>query len=158
MTETLADIYKLTGDKKYLETARRFYHEAILNPLREGRDELAGKHANTQIPKGIGQARLYEAAGDANGRDIARFFWERVVDHHSYVIGGNSDSEHFGLPDQRAKRLGPATAESCNTYNMLKLSRHLFGWQPNAEYFDYYERALYNHILGSQEPQRGMFT
>ena len=158
MTETLADIFKLTGDKKYLETARRFYHEAILDPLRDGRDELAGKHANTQIPKIIGQARLYEVAGDPKGRDIARFFWERVVGHHSYVIGGNSDNEHFGLPDQRAKRLGPATAESCNTYNMLKLTRHLFGWQPNAEYFDYYERALYNHILGSQEPQRGMFT
>lgn len=158
MSETLADIYALTGEKKYLETARRFYHEAVMLPLLENRDDLAGKHANTQIPKVIGQARLYEVSGDSNGQNIARFFWERVVNHHSYVIGGNSENEHFGKPDQLSKRLGPATAESCNTYNMLKLTRHLFEWQPKAEYFDYYERALYNQILASQEPRRGMFT
>jgi uncharacterized protein len=158
MSETLADIYALTNDEKYLTTARRFYHESILNPLLEGRDELAGKHANTQIPKVIGQARIYEVAGDPNGEKIARFFWDRVVNHHSYVIGGNSENEHFGLPDHLSKRLGPATAESCNTYNMLKLTRHLFEWQPDAKYLDFYERALYNHILGSQEPKRGMFA
>ena len=158
MSETLADIYALTGDEKYLDTARRFYHEEVMRPLLEGRDELAGKHANTQIPKVIGEARLYEVAGDEGGRDIARHFWEEVVRHHSYVIGGNSENEHFGQPDQLSKRLGPATAESCNTYNMLKLTRHLFEWRPEAEYFDFYERALYNHILGSQEPRRGMFA
>ena len=158
MSETLADIYALTGDEKYLDTARRFYHEAIMRPLLEGRDELAGKHANTQIPKIIGEARLYEVSGDADGRKIARFFWEQVVNHHSYVIGGNSENEHFGLPDDLAEHLGPATAESCNTYNMLKLTRHLFEWEPKAAYFDFYERALYNHILGSQDPERGMFT
>ncbi len=158
MNETLADIYALTGDQKYLDTARRFYHEAIMRPLAEGRDELAGKHANTQIPKVIGEARLYEVAGDADGRKIAEGFWDRVVHQHSYVIGGNSENEHFGPADDLAKRLGPATAESCNTYNMLKLTRHLFAWQPQAEYFDYYERALYNHILGSQEPRQGMFA
>lgn len=134
------------------------YHEAIMRPLLEGRDELAGKHANTQIPKVIGEARLYEVAGDGDGRKIAENFWEQVVNHHSYVIGGNSENEHFGLPDDLSDHLGPATAESCNTYNMLKLTRHLFEWQPKAEYFDFYERALYNHILGSQEPERGMFT
>jgi DUF1680 family protein len=158
MSETLADIYALTGDEKYLNASRRFYHEAIMHPLLEGRDELAGKHANTQIPKVIGEARLYEVAGDEDGRRIAQNFWEEVVNHHSYVIGGNSENEHFGLPDDLSEHLGPATAESCNTYNMLKLTRHLFEWQPKAEYFDYYERALYNHILGSQEPRRGMFA
>ena len=158
MSETLADIYALTGDKKYLDASRRFYHEAILRPLLEGRDELAGKHANTQIPKVIGEARRYEVTGNANGRQIAQFFWNRVVNHHSYVIGGNSEHEHFGPPDVLSKRLSPATAESCNTYNMLKLTRHLFEWQPKAEYFDFYERALHNHILGSQEPKQGMFT
>jgi DUF1680 family protein len=158
MSETLADIYALTGDAKYLAAARRFYHEAIMLPLLAGRDELAGKHANTQIPKVIGEARLYEVAGDAGGRRIAETFWERVVRHHSYVIGGNSENEHFGQPDKLAAHLGAATAETCNTYNMLKLTRHLFEWQPKAEYFDYYERALYNHILGSQEPKQGMFT
>jgi uncharacterized protein len=158
MSETLADIYALTGNQKYLDTARRFYHEAIMTPLLEGRDELAGKHANTQIPKVIGEARLYEVAGDTDGRKIAEFFWDQVVRHHSYVIGGNSENEHFSPPDELAKHLGPATAESCNTYNMLRLTRHLFEWEPKAEYFDYYERGLYNHILGSQEPKRGMFT
>jgi DUF1680 family protein len=158
MSETLADIYALTGDEKYLAAARRFYHEEIMSPLLGGRDELAGKHANTQIPKVIGEARLYEVAGDEGGREIARNFWERVVHHHSYVIGGNSENEHFGQPDHLSERLGPATAESCNTYNMLKLTRHLFAWRPSAEYFDFYERALYNHILGSQEPRRGMFA
>lgn len=158
MNETLADIYALTGDKKYLDAARRFHHEAIMNPLVAGRDELAGRHANTQIPKIIGEARLYEVANDQNGRQIAEYFWERVVHHHSYVIGGNSENEHFGPPDQLSHHLGPATAETCNTYNMLKLTRHLFKWQPKAEYFDYYERALYNHILASQDPQQGMFV
>jgi DUF1680 family protein len=158
MSETLADIYALTGDSKYLDASRRFYHEAIMRPLLEGRDELAGKHANTQIPKVIGEARLYEVAGDEDGHKIAQNFWEEVVNHHSYVIGGNSENEHFGLPDDLAEHLGPATAESCNTYNMLKLTRHLFEWEPRAEYFDYYERALYNHILASQEPNRGMFA
>jgi uncharacterized protein len=158
MNETLADLYALTGEKRYLDAARRFHHEAVMRPLLEGRDELAGKHANTQIPKVIGEARLYEVAGDGGGRDVARFFWERVVKHHSYVIGGNSDNEHFGQPDDLAERLGPATAETCNTYNMLKLTRHLFGWRPEAGHFDFYERALYNHILGSQEPRRGMFA
>ncbi len=158
MSETLADIYALTGERKYLDAARRFYHEAVMKPLLEGRDELAGRHANTQIPKVIGEARLYEVAGDAAGRDVAVNFWEQVARHHSYVIGGNSEGEHFGPPDQLSKHLGPATAESCNTYNMLKLTRHLFAWKPSAEYFDFYERALYNHILGSQEPRRGMFA
>lgn len=158
MSETLADIYALTGERKYLDAARRFHHEAIMRPLLEGRDELAGKHANTQIPKVIGEARLYEVAGDREGRRIAENFWEQVALHHSYAIGGNSEGEHFGPPDDLSARLGPATAESCNTYNMLKLTRHLFAWRPEAAYFDFYERALYNHILGSQEPRRGMFT
>ncbi len=158
MNETLADIYALTGEKKYLEVALRFYHEAIMRPLLEGRDELSGKHANTQIPKIIGEARLYEITGKTEGRQIATFFWDRVVNHHTYVIGGNSENEHFGPPNQLSKRLGPATAESCNTYNMLKLTRHLFAWQPDVQYFDYYERALYNHILATQEPKRGMFA
>lgn len=158
MSETLADIFALTGNRKYLETSRRFYHEAILRPLLEGRDELAGKHANTQIPKIIGEARRYEVSGDDDARKIAEYFWQRVVNHHSYVIGGNSEHEHFGPPDRLAQRLGQATAESCNTYNMLRLTRHVFSWQPEAQYFDYYERALYNQILASQDPHRGMFA
>lgn len=158
MREVLVDLYALTGNSRYLETARRFYHHAVLDPLREGRDELAGKHANTQIPKVTGAARSYEVTGDAGDRTVAVDFWKHVVREHSWVIGGNSDGEHFFVPNTAAAHLSAATAETCNTYNMLKLTEHLFSWQPAVEYADYYERALYNHILASQEPQQGMYT
>lgn len=158
MPEILADLYARTGDPRYLETARRFRHEAILGPLAAGRDELTGKHANTQVPKLIGEARLYEATGDEASRRAAEFFWSTVVNHRSFAIGGNSDREHFFPEEKSAEHLGPEAAESCNTYNMLKLTEHLFGWKPDVAYGDYYERALYNHILASQEPKQGMFT
>jgi len=158
MLETLVDIYALTGRQRYLDASRRFYHHAILDPLATGRDELTGKHANTQIPKVIGEARTFEVTGDANGRKIAGFFWDTVVHHRSWVIGGNSDTEHFFPVGKAREHLGPGTAETCNTYNMLKLTEHLFEWQPTVELADYYERGLYNHILASQEPRRGMFT
>jgi len=158
MIETLVDLYAHTGDPRYLATSKRFYHRAILDPLLAGRDELPGKHANTQIPKVIGEARTYEITGDPNGRKIAENFWNLVVHHHSWAIGGNSDHEHFFPENQAGGHLGPATAETCNTYNMLKLTEHLFEWQPSVAYADYYERALYNQILPSQEPKKGMFT
>ncbi|MDW8290416.1 MAG: glycoside hydrolase family 127 protein [Armatimonadota bacterium] len=156
MNESLAHLYALTGDEKYLELARKFYHRAVLDPLARGEDCLPGLHANTQIPKVIGVARLYELTGERRYRRIAEFFWDRVVHHHSYVIGGHSDGEHFGPPDKLSDRLSPNTCETCNTYNMLKLTRYLFAWEPKAEYTDFYERALYNHILASQNPADGM--
>ncbi len=158
MREALVDIYSLTGVERYLQTAQRFYHHAVLDPLREGRDDLPGKHANTQIPKVTGAARSFEVTGDASDRNIALTFWKQVVREHSWVIGGNSDGEFFFQPDTASQHLSAATAETCNTYNMLRLTGHLFAWQPQVEYADYYERALYNHILASQDPQRGMFT
>ncbi len=130
----------------------------MLEPLRSGRDELPGRHANTQIPKITGAARSYEVTGSAGDRAIAEQFWQRVVDRHSWVIGGNSDQEHFFEPESAGEHLSPATAESCNTYNMLKLTEHLFMWEARVEYADYYERALYNHILASQEPEHGMYA
>ncbi len=156
MTEALSDVYVLTGDRRYLDLARRFDHEEILRPLAAGRDSLPGKHANTQIPKIVGAIREYECSGEERYRRIASFFWERVVGHHSYVIGGNSENEHFGAPDMLATRLSEGTCETCNTYNMLKLTRHLFQYDPAARYADYYERALYNQILPSQNPDDGM--
>lgn len=158
MNEVLLDIYALTHDQRYLATAQRFEHRAILDPLRAGRDDLPGRHANTQIPKIIGAARGYEVAEKADGRAIAETFWKRVVREHSWAIGGNSDGEFFFPPQTAAEHLSPATAETCNTYNMLRLTERLFGWQPQVEYADYEERALYNHILASQEPKQGMFT
>lgn len=158
INEGMANLYAATGDARYLEAARRLCHKAVLDPLAARRDALAGLHANTQFPKVIGAARLYELTGEERCRTIAEFFWDRVVRHHSYANGGNSDREHFGPPGKLAGRLSPWTAESCNTYNMLKLTRHVFAWSRSAAYADYYERALYNHILASQDPRTGMMA
>ena len=158
MMDTLVELYALTCDTRYLETSRRFYHKAVFDPLLAQRDELPGLHANTQIPKIIGEARTYEVTGNADGRAIASYFWELVTHHYSYVIGGDSEDEHFFPEAATSRHLGPDTAETCNTYNMLKLTEHVFGWEPRVEYADFYERALYNHILASQEPAEGMFT
>ncbi len=156
MNEVLAELYAITGDEKYLTLSRRFHHKAVLDPLANRQDCLPGLHGNTQIPKIIGVARRYEVTGDATDRTIAEFFWDRVVHHHSYVIGGHGEHEHFGPPDKLNDRLSSETCETCNTYNMLKLTRHLFAWRATAEYADYSERALYNHILASQDPNTGM--
>lgn len=157
MNDALAEMYAITGNRSYLRLANKFYHKAILDPLKEKRDELAGKHSNTQIPKIIGAARLYELTADKDYNTIATYFWDRLVHHHSYLNGGNSNYEHLGLPDQLNDRLSAFTSETCNTYNMLKLTNHLFSWDgKSADYFDYYERALYNHILASQNPATGM--
>jgi hypothetical protein len=158
MSEVLIDLYSRTGNERYRDASIRFHHHAVIDPLRAGRDELPGKHANTQIPKITGAARSYEVLGEPGDRALAEGFWQRVVGRHSWVIGGNSDGEHFFLPETAPSHLSPATAESCNTYNMLKLTEHLITWQPRVEYADYYERALYNHILASQEPEQGMFA
>jgi DUF1680 family protein len=158
IVDVMAELSQLTGNPRYLETARRFRHRAILDPLLARRDDLAHRHANTQIPKITGEARLYEVTGDAGSRAIAEYFWDTVVHHHTYVIGGNSDDEHFFMEQSTERHLSACTAETCNTYNMLKLTEHLFGWAPGTGYADYYERALYNDILASQEPRHGMFT
>lgn len=158
LNESFAETYARTKDARYLAMARRLYHQAILTPLAQGRDELAGKHANTQIPKLIGLARLYEITGEDSYARTARFFWDRVVRHHSFVIGGNSTGEHFGKPDHLAHRIDDKTCEACNSYNMLKLTRHLFAWQPDASWFDFFERAHLNHIMAHQDPDSGAFV
>jgi DUF1680 family protein len=158
MMDVLVELYVHTGNRRYLEASRRFYHRAVLDPLLAHRDELPGKHANTQIPKIIGEARTYEATGDPQARKIALYFWDLVAHHYSYVIGGNSDNEHLFPESTMSTHLTAATAETCNTYNMLKLTEHVFGWDPKADTCDFYERALYNDILASQEPKMGMFT
>ncbi|RXI96252.1 glycoside hydrolase family 127 protein [Anaerobacillus alkaliphilus] len=156
MNEAMADLYTITGNQDYVDLAIRFCHKAILDPLAEERDELEGKHANTQIPKVIGAAKLYEITGEQRFRDMAVFFWNEVTRNRSYIIGGNSINEHFGPVN--SEKLGVQTTETCNTYNMLKLTEHLFQWSQDVEYMDYYERALYNHILASQDPDSGMKT
>ena len=153
MNEVMADIYAITGDRKYLTTAERFDHHAILDPLEQHRDELTGKHANTQIPKVIGLARIATLTGNKSAEAGARFFWETVTQHRSVAFGGNSVSEHFNDPhDFHGLLLHREGPETCNTYNMLRLTEQLFASAPAAAYADYYERALYNHILASINP------
>jgi DUF1680 family protein len=158
MNEALANLYAVTGNPEHLRLARCFDHQRLFNPLARGEDRLDGFHANTQIPKFIGEARLFELTGDKRDQDIALFAWNRVALHRSYVIGGHSDREHFFPASDFAKHLSAETTETCNTYNMLKLTRHLFGWEPSGKTMDFYERALYNHILASQDPRSGMFA
>jgi len=155
MNHSLANVYAVTDDPRHLELANKFYHKDVLDPLTRGEDALSGLHANTQVPKVRGLAALYEIAGREDHRRAAEFFWQTVVKQHSYVNGGNSAHEHFGPPGQLNDRV-EATTETCNTYNMLRLTRHLYSWDPQANYMDYYERALLNHILASQYRATGM--
>ncbi|HEX3166657.1 MAG TPA: beta-L-arabinofuranosidase domain-containing protein [Chitinophagaceae bacterium] len=158
MNEVLANIYAITGNEKYLALSRKFHDEFVLGQLAKHIDPMPGKHSNTNVPKAIGCSRRYEITGDERDKTIASFFWESMVKHHTYVIGGNSNYEYCGKQDSLNDRLSDNTCETCNTYNMLKLTRHLFAWQPSGELMDYYERALYNHILASQNPETGMMT
>jgi DUF1680 family protein len=158
INESFADLAVRTGEPRWLALAERFYHRRVLDPLAARRDELAGLHANTQIPKLIGLARLHELTGNAAYGTAARFFWEAVTRDHSYVIGGNSDREYFQAPGATAGYLTEQTCEGCNTYNMLKLTRQLYAAAPDGALFDYYERAHLNHVLAQQDPASGAFT
>jgi len=156
MIETGYNLYAITGNIRDKKLAEIFYDHAVLDPLAAKEDRLAKLHANTQIPKIIGEARGYELTGNEGQRTIADFFWQTVIDHHTYATGGNSDDEHFFEPDKLSAHMTARTTETCNTYNMLKLTRHLFTWTADARYADYYEQALYNHILAAQDPETGM--
>ncbi len=155
MNEVLADLYADTGDRRWLELSRRFDHYAFLEPLMRHQDNLAGTHGNTQIPKMVGSAVRYLYTGEAGDLLAAGFFWDRVVRHHSYATGGHGMNEYFGLPDELGARVDGRTSESCNVYNMLKLTRLLFSLRPDAHYADFLERALFNHVLGSIDPEDG---
>lgn len=158
ISESLAELSARTGEARWLRLAGRFHHRAVLDPLIDGRDDLAFLHANTQIPKLIGLARHAELTGDARQLGGARFFWNAVTGDRSYVIGGNSDRENFQEPGSLSRYITEQTCESCNTYNMLKLTRHLYAAEPLAAYFDFYERAHLNHMLAHQRPQDGAFA
>ena len=156
MNDALVNIYAITGNVKYLELSRKFNDEFVMGKLAQETDPMPGKHSNTNVPKAIGAARSYELTNSGSDKTIASFFWKTMVHHHSYVIGGNSSYEYCGEEDKLNDRLSDNTCETCNTYNMLKLTTHLFCWNPDQELADYYERALYNHILASQNPSDGM--
>lgn len=154
MNEAMAHLYEITGKLEYLRLAKRFCHKEILEPLKEHEDHLEGYHANTQIPKVLGLAKLYTVEGDEADYEGAKYFFDQVTQHRSYVIGGNSYSEHFVKADQEP--LGVTTTESCNTYNMMRLAAYLYGVTGEAYYMAYYEKALLNHIMTTQDPDSGM--
>ncbi|MGY5356024.1 beta-L-arabinofuranosidase domain-containing protein [Wenyingzhuangia sp. IMCC45467] len=153
INEVFADAYDITGNEKYLTLAKRLSDESILNPLLKQENKLVGKHANTQIPKVIGYERIAELSGEQDWEKASNFFWNTVVDEWTVSIGGNSVREHFHDPENFNSMLdskeGP---ETCNTYNMLKLTKMLQAHHPSEKYMHFYERALYNHILSSQHP------
>jgi len=159
INESFADLYIITKDKKYLETAEKVSHLAILNPLEKKEDKLTGLHANTQIPKVIGFEKIGVLSGNKQWTDAAQFFWENVTQKRSVAFGGNSFAEHFNPTEDFSGMLksnqGP---ETCNSYNMERLSKALFLDQNKVSYLDFYERTLYNHILSSQHPEKGGFV
>jgi len=159
INESFADLYIITKNKKYLETAEKVSHLAILNPLEKKEDKLTGLHANTQIPKVIGFEKIGRLSGNKDMTDAAQFFWENVTQKRSVAFGGNSFAEHFNPTEDFSGMLksnqGP---ETCNSYNMERLSKALFLDQNKVSYLDFYERTLYNHILSSQHPEKGGFV
>src|SRR4051812_43596221 len=155
MNEVLADLFADTGDKRWLDLSNRFEHHAFTDSLKRHQDNLNGKHGNCQIPKLIGSAARYGYVGDPEDILAASFFWDRVTQHHSYATGGHGLSEYFGPPDQLSHRVDGRACESCNVYNMLKLTRRLFSFRPDPFYADFQERALFNHALASIDPSDG---
>jgi uncharacterized protein len=156
MGEVLCNLYAVTGKGDYLEIAHRFDKNWFLEPLASHRDELKGLHVNTHIPQVIAAARYYEMTGETRYREIARYFWEEVVSQRCFCTGGTSNNELWNTgPGKLSTELGPDTTECCCAYNMMKLTRHLFGWSPDARFIDYYERALFNHRLGTINPEDG---
>lgn len=156
INESFYNLYAVTGDERYRWLAHFFYHNDVIDPLKEQNDDLGTKHTNTFIPKVLAEARNYELTGDKDSKALSDFFWHTMIDHHTFAPGCSSQKEHYFDTKRFSHFLNGYTGETCCTYNMLKLSRHLFCWQPDARIADYYERALYNHILGQQDPQTGM--
>ncbi|HZQ20069.1 MAG TPA: glycoside hydrolase family 127 protein [Terriglobales bacterium] len=156
MGEVLCNLYAVTGKPYYLHVAQRFDKKWFFDPLAAHRDELKGLHVNTHIPQVISAARYYELTGDHYHRDIAKYFWDEVVSERTYCTGGTSNHESWNTdPGILAAELSTSTTEDCCAYNMMKLTRHVFGWAPDARYMDYYERLMFNHRLGTINPEDG---
>ena len=155
MNEMMADLYADTGNRRWLALSYKFEHKAVLDPLKRGDDPLSSLHGNTQVPKLVGSAARYGYAGDKADLTAATVFWDRVVNHHTFSTGGHGKDEYFREPDRLGNITEGRTAETCNVYNMLKLTRKLFALQPDIRYAEFHERALFNHILGSMDAEDG---
>jgi hypothetical protein len=151
----LADLYADTGDPRWRHAFQYFEHHAIVDPLAAHHDILAGKHGNTQVPKLLGELKYYIYTGNIPNGQAAMFFWDEVANHHSFATGGDGKDEYFGESDKLNDQVDGRTDESCNVYNMLKMTRELFALQPDIKYADFEERALFNHVLASIDPQDG---
>jgi DUF1680 family protein len=151
MMEVLYNLYAIDGQEKYAVLAKRFDKNAFFNPLAARQDHLDGLHANTHIPQVIGAARGYELTGDDRYHTISDYFWQEVVAEHTYATGGTSDGEGWQAPGKISTQLGPAAQECCCSYNMMKLSRHVYGWSADPKVMDYYERLMFNVRLGTQD-------
>ena len=159
MNEVIADAYAMTGDRKYLECARRFSHKRLLTPLSQRQDCLDNLHANTQIPKVVGFERIAEISGDEVYHTAASYFWDIVTGERTLAFGGNSRREHFPAKDACMDFINDIDGpETCNTNNMLKLTENLHRRNPEARYADFYEQAMMNHILSSQHPEHGGYV
>lgn len=154
--EAMYELYALTQDERYLWVARYFYHNEKIDPLKAGNPDLGTNHANTFIPKLLGEARNYELFGAKDSRKAAELLFWTLVNDHAFVTGELSDKEHLFKPTEQSKHLTGYDGENCCTYNLLKFADHLFSWNPSSKIADYYERALYNHILGQQDPESSM--
>lgn len=154
--EAMYELYDLTKDERYLWVARYFYHNEKIDPLKAGNPDLGTNHANTFIPKLLGEARNYELFGAKDSRKAAELLFWTLVNDHAFVTGELSDKEHLFKPTEQSKHLTGYDGENCCTFNLLKLADHLFSWNPSSKIADYYERALYNHILGQQDPESSM--
>ncbi len=152
------NLYSITGDSRHRFLAEFFVQDEVIGPLREGKADFGTKHTNTYIPKVIAEARNYELNGDPAARGAVEFFWSEMLAHHIFATGSLSDKEHFFLPEEVCRHISGVTGETCCTYNMLRLARHIFCWNPSSDVADYYERALCNHILGGQNPADGMVS
>ena len=162
INESMASLYAITKDPDHLRLAEKLNHRLLFEPMARGEDPLGPGpgadrllHGNTQVPKALGAAREYELTGNPAYRTVATNFWNSVVQNHTWIFGGNTDAERFFARGTWSQHLTPTTGEGCNTYNMLKLTEHLFAWAPSAAAMDFYERALFNHILATQNPHDG---
>jgi DUF1680 family protein len=155
MNEIAVDLYGDTNDPRWLALAQKFEHRVFIEPLKRNVDNLAGCHGNTAVPKLLGNVDRYVYTGSTEDLVAANFFWNRVAKHHSFATGGHGKDEYFSQPDKLSPIVDGRTAESCNVYNMLKLTRILFSLAPDPDYADFLERALFNHIMASIDPEDG---